>query len=227
MIQGIFEYISLVFTAIGYALRLDERVYAAAVVHPRGVEIILGVVFLAGVSMFLGQSVILFVNRVRRGRFVFSLLTNGVVFVISYLIWGLAIAFIGWLMFDVEAKDLVIVAALVGLSTAPLVFGFLILIPYAGPAVGMLLNVWQLLIMITVVEFTFRVGTIAAIICVGLSWLLMLILTNTIGRPVVRLRNALYRKVTGSDLESTTQDILLEFSGGQGLAGQASEGGQA
>ena len=227
MIQGIIEYIVLIFTAIGYALRLDERVYAAAVVHPKGVEIIVGIVFLAGVSMFLGQSVILFVNRVRRGRFVFSLLTNGVVFVVSYLIWGLAIAFIGWLMFDVDAKDLVIVAALVGLSTAPLVFGFLILIPYSGPAIGKLLNVWQLLIMITVVESTFRVGIFAAIACVGLSWLLMLILTNTIGRPVVRLRNALYRKVTGSDLESTTQDILLEFSGGQGLADQAPEGGQA
>ncbi len=141
MIQGIIEYIVLVFTAIGYALRLDERVYAAAVIHPRGLEIIMGIVFLAGVSMFLGQSVILFVNRVRRGRFVFSLLTNGVVFLVSYLIWGLAIAFIGWLMFDVDAKELVIVAALIGISTAPLVFGFLILIPYTGPAIGKLLNV--------------------------------------------------------------------------------------
>ena len=108
-----------------------------------------------------------------------------------------------------------------------MVFGFLILIPYTGPAIGKLLNVWQLLIMITVVESTFRVGFFAAIACVGLSWLLMLLLTNTIGRPVVRLRNAIYRKVTGSDLESTTQDILLEFSGGQGLADQAPEGGQA
>lgn len=62
--------------------------------------------------MFLGQSVILFVDRIQRGRFVFSLLTNGVVFLVSYLIWGLAIAFIGWLMFDVDAKELVIVAAL-------------------------------------------------------------------------------------------------------------------
>ena len=227
MIQGIFEYIMLVFTAIGYALRLYPQDYATAVIHPRGVEIILGIVFLAGVSMLLGQSLMLFVNKVRRGRFIFSLLTNGLVFIISYLIWGLAVAFIGWIMFDVAATDLVIVAALVGLSTAPLVFGFLILIPYLGPAIGKVLSVWQMLILTTVVQFAFQVDFIPAAICVGLSWLLMLLMSNTIGKPVVRLRNFVYRKVTGSDLNATTHDILLEFSKGQGVAADAPQGGQA
>lgn len=106
---------------------------------------------------------------------------------------------------------------LVGMSTAPLVFGFLILIPYLGPAIGKVLSVWQLLIMTTAVEYAFQVGFIQAAVCVGLSWLLMLLLSNTIGRPVVALRNLIYRKVTGSDLDSTTQDILLEYSGGQEL----------
>ncbi len=58
---------------------------------------------------------------------------------------------------------------------------------------------------------------LSAAACVGLSWLLMLLMSNTIGIPVVKLRNAIYRKVTGSDLNTTTQDILLEYSGGQGL----------
>ena len=119
-----------------------------------------------------------------------------------------------------------IVVFLVGLSTAPLVFGFLILIPYTGPAIGKVLNVWQLLIMTTSVEFAFQVGFIQAAFCVGLSWLLMLIMSNTIGRPVVRLRNFVYRKVTGSDLNTTTQDILLAYSAGQGLAGSSAKAGQ-
>jgi hypothetical protein len=176
--------------------------------------------------MLLGQSLILFVNRVRRGRFFFSLLINGIVFLITYAVWGISVAFIAWLMFDVTLAGLVIVVFLVGLSTAPLVFGFLILIPYMGPAIGKLLNVWQLLIMTAAVQFTFSVGFIQAAVCVGLSWLLMLLVSNTIGIPVVKLRNAIYRKVTGSDLDATTQDILLEYSGGQGLVDEAAAEGQ-
>ncbi|MBE2239438.1 MAG: hypothetical protein IAE81_16740, partial [Caldilineaceae bacterium] len=120
-------------------------------------------------------------------------------------------------MFDVTLASEVYIVFLVGMSTAPLVFGFLILIPYLGPAIGKVLSVWQLLIMTTAVEYAFQVGFIQAAVCVGLSWLLMLLLSNTIGRPVVALRNLIYRKVTGSDLDSTTQDILLEYSGGQEL----------
>ena len=227
MIQAILEYFALVFEAIGYALWLDPRVYAEVILHPEGVAIIRGIVFLAGMSMLLGQSLILFVNRVRRGRFFFSLLINGIVFLITYAVWGLFVAFIAWLMFDVTPAGLVIVVFLVGLSTAPLVFGFLILIPYMGPAIGKVLSVWQLLIMTTAVQFTFSVGFIQAALCVGLSWLLMLLVSNTIGVPVVKLRNAIYRKVTGSDLDATTQDILLEYSGGQGLVDDAATEGQS
>jgi hypothetical protein len=43
----------------------------------------------------------------------------------------------------------------------------------------------------------------------------------------VRLRNFIYRKVTGSNLDATTQDILLEYSGGQGLVNDAATEGQA
>lgn len=219
MLQAGLDYFVLVFEAIGYALRLDPRIYAEVIAHPQGAQVIRGIVFLAGMSVLLGQSVILFVNRVRRGRFFFSLVVNGIVFLITYGVWGLAVGLIAGLMFDVTLAGEVYVIYLVGLSTAPLVFGFLILIPYMGPAIGKILNVWQLLIMTTAVQFSFQVGFIQAAICVGLSWLLMLGVSNTIGRPVVHLRNFIYRKVTGSELDATTQDILLEYSGGQELAG--------
>ena len=224
--QGIFEYFNLLFSAIGYALRLDPAVYSAAITHPRSTEVILGIVFLAGVSTLLGQSVVLFINRVRRGRFIFSMILNGFIFIISYTIWGIAIGVVGRFMFPVSPDPWSMVR-LVGLSTAPLVFGFLILIPYMGTAIGKLLSVWELLIMTTVVQFEFQAEFMAAAVCVGLSWLLMLLLTNTLGKPVVKLRNYIWRKVTGSDLDTTPQDILLEFSGGQGLATDAQNGGHS
>lgn len=118
MIQALVEYFALVFEAIGYTLRFDPRVYVEVILHPEGAAIIRGIVFLAGVSMLLGQSLMLFVNRVRRGRFFLSLVINGIVFLITYAVWGICVALIAWLMFDVTLAGLVIVVFLVGLSTA-------------------------------------------------------------------------------------------------------------
>jgi hypothetical protein len=40
-----------------------------------------------------------------------------------------------------------------------------------------------------------------------------LALSNTIGRPVVALRNKVFQMVSGSKLDSTAEDLLLHFSG--------------
>ena len=48
---------------------------------------------------------------------------------------------------------------------------------------------------------------------VALGWLVSLAFTNTIGRPVVALRNKVFRMVSGSKLDSTTEGMLLRFSG--------------
>jgi hypothetical protein len=102
---------------------------------------------------------------------------------------------------------------MVGLSTAPLVFGFLVLIPWMGPFVGKVLNVWSMLILIAILEFQFKIGFLGAVICVVLGWLASLALTNTIGRPIAALRNKVFQKVSGSRLDSTADDLLLQFSG--------------
>ena len=115
-----------------------------------------------------------------------------------------------------------------GLSTAPLVFGFLVLIPWMGPFVGKVLNVWSFLILLAVVQFQFQIGFWGALLVVGLGWLASLGINNTIGKPVVALRNRLFRLVTGSSLDTTAEDILLHFGGldeGQSQSQVAAKGG--
>jgi hypothetical protein len=102
---------------------------------------------------------------------------------------------------------------MVGLSTAPLVFGCLVLIPWMGPFISKILNIWSLLILIGIVQFEFKIGFVGAVVCVGLGWVLSLLFTNTIGGPVVRLRNKVFQMVSGSSLAQTNEDILLRFSG--------------
>ena len=57
MIQAVLGYFVLVFEAISYVLRLAPRVYVEVILYPEEAAIIRGIVFPAGMSMFLGQSV--------------------------------------------------------------------------------------------------------------------------------------------------------------------------
>jgi hypothetical protein len=161
-IQDILTYFDYLFRVIHYALTLNPDLYNTVATNPRSSWLVLGVVFLGGASVLLGQSVVLFVNRVRRGRFLFSLALNGVMYIISYFVWGVTIAVVGHLLFDFNPGPWAIVR-MVGLSTAPLIFGFFILIPWMGPFIGRILNVWGFLILVSVVEFGFQVGLIGAL----------------------------------------------------------------
>lgn len=220
------RYFAYLWEGLTRTLALDPRVFQFVETYPRSAWIVAGVVFLAGVSTLLGHSAVLFINRVRRNRFVISLIVNGIVYIISYAVWGVVVWLVGRLLFEIN-PPLSQFVRIMGLSTAPLVFGFFILIPWMGPFIGKLLNVWSFLILLAIVEFQFQIGFWGAVVVVGLGWLASLALNNTIGRPVVALRNRLFRLVAGSDLNVTAEDILLQFSAAEQLqTSQAgSEGG--
>jgi hypothetical protein len=194
------------------ALSMDPGALDIVEQNPRAGWLVAGVVFLAGVSTLFGESSVLFINRVRRSRFIISLITNGVVFLISYFVWGLTLYLVARLLFSVNPPWDQFVR-MVGLSTAPLVFGFLVLIPWMGPFVGKLLSVWSLLILTNIVQFEFQIGFWSAVLCVGLGWLASLLFSNTIGRPVVALRNRVFQTISGSPLDVAADDILLTFAG--------------
>lgn len=222
---GVLLYFEFLFKGIGYALTLNRELYAFVQQHPQSGWVVAGIVLLAGASLLLGQSAVLFINRVRGGRFVLSLVVNAILYLISYIVWGGIVALVGKLLFQVDLEFWTLVRVM-GLSTAPLVFGFLILAPYIGPFIGKVLNVWSFLILLTIVAFEFNVGFWGAVITVGLGWLVTLALNNTIGKPVMRLRNKVWQKVTGSPMEATAQDILLKFSSEETIAALTEGGAQ-
>ena len=63
----------------------DPQVFQVVEQYQWSRWVVAGIVFLAGASTLLGQSAVLFINRVRRSRFVISLITNGIIFLISYV----------------------------------------------------------------------------------------------------------------------------------------------
>jgi hypothetical protein len=147
---------------------------------------------------------------VRPWRFAVSLLLNGVLYTLSLLVWGATIWLLGTVL---TSRDVTLEAALriVCLSAAPLVFGFLMLIPYLGLAVHRVLHVWSFLITLVLVEHGFQLDLPAAVVCTALGWLLVQVVAATVGQPLVALRKRLQHRVAGSSLDAQVQDILVEY----------------
>ncbi len=165
----------------------------------------------AGISVLIGQSVILFANQVRPGRFLLSLLINGLLLVVGWVVWATAVWAIGMWLFA-EEPSYTLVLRLIGLSYAPLVFGFLILMPYLGPFVQRVLYAWSFVVALQAVELTFHVGFWSALTAAGLGWLLLAVITATIGRPVVALRNYVWHRLTGTELDASANEVLQQFA---------------
>lgn len=213
-IDSLFQFLGYVWNGIGAAMWLNPRVFEIVESYPRSQWVILAMVVLGAASLLLGQSVILFVNRVRPGRFVLSLMLNGLIFVVDLIIWAGAIWGIAHLVFDLHAS-LSVTVRMVGLGAAPYAFGFLVLLPYAGNFIGRALAVWSFLIVLNSIAFVYDTGFWPALVTVGTGWGLIMLLSATIGKPVVAIRNRIWHRVAGSQLNIHVHDLLEAFIGEQ------------
>src|SRR3954454_16151609 len=87
--------ISTLWQVVWAALTLNPKVLQAVESYPQSRWLVAGIVVIAGASMLLGQSTALFLNRVKPGRFVASLVLNGLIFVISWSVWSITLWLIG------------------------------------------------------------------------------------------------------------------------------------
>lgn len=210
-LQGLSDYFYYLWRVTTQAMMLDPETFARVEQLPRSGLLTLGIAIIGGISQLIGQSVILFVNRVKPGRFAFSLLLNGLTYFIGILVWGSLIWLSGAFVFRMDASYPTVLR-MVTLGAAPFVFGFLVLIPYAGVFIGRVLGVWSLLIVLAATNFTYGFAFWQGAVVVTLGWLLMMLLSNTLGKPIVALRNALFQRVIGTRLDATTRDILTTFA---------------
>jgi hypothetical protein len=175
------------------------------------------------VSLMLGQSAVLFVNRLTPRRLALTVLVNAAVFIVGLVIWAAAI----WLSAHVVLESttpLAMVARCVGLGCAPFLFGILIFLPYAGPLIARILYVWSLLIVLGGVRYVLDAGFLQSLSCVGAGWLLMLLAGNTVARPVVRAREWLRRRAAGRvrllSIEEAMTAYAEEPRGGGAVGGR-------
>lgn len=195
------------------ALALSSDFAEAVVGTPGAGRVAAVVVVLAGLSEALGESVVLFVNRVRPAHFVRSLFISAAIFAFTYLFLAASIWVVArlWLQPDAGFSQ---IATVVALAQAPRLFGFLVFLPYFGLPVSVLLWIWSLLA--TTVGVAELLGLVAweAAAVVALGSLLLLTLQRTVGRPLLALARIARRRAAGVELVTDRRQILALIDSG-------------
>jgi len=157
------------------------------------------IVFAAGLAQALAQSIILFANRVKPLRFFVSLVLAALLFVVGYLFWSLSIWLTGRVVLRTPIAWQVVVDVL-AFGYLPLAFSFLGALPYLGVPLLRILSIWNLLAVVVGFSVLAQLTAREAAWHVGLGWLVLLVLQQTVGQPVVNLGRWLTNRVAGVKL---------------------------
>ena len=201
------------FAAVGrtiwgvWTLDTSLGVWFAANPQSLQVSIAVAIAMLAGASILVGNSVVLFLNRIRGWRFFASLVLNGFSFVLLYAVQALAITRIG-LMVTGQRVGLPVAIRAVLLATAPMILGFLELIPYLGPGTARILQAWGMVALWTVVEVLYGVNRSTALLITLIGWGLMQALSWMLAAPLTKLGNLVWLRLSGHSTLLTAHDLL-------------------
>ena len=193
------------------ALRLEPAAFQAALTQPGGQSVTMVLLFLAGLSATVGQSVILFANRVSRRRFAVSLVTFAAMLVFSVIVWVASIWLLANLLFD-QQRPFNTVLIIVALCYAPLLYGFLVLLPYLGNILAVILRIWIFLATIAAVAAVYEFNLWAAAACCILGWLLLELASRLPLFRVARIRQWLWRLSTGRAQLHSPDELAEQYA---------------
>lgn len=201
------DFLGMLWRAITGVWSLDRGMASWFRTEPAAPELALTIALLAGASTLLGNSVVLFLNRIRGWRFAASLAINSISMLALLLTQAVIVALLGWLIVG-QRITFTTAATAVMLSTAPLIFGFAELAPYLGPGIARVLQVWSLLALIGIVGEVYQIGYWLAVLVAGLGWLVMQGLSWLLAKPLTALGNAVWRMLSGNPTLLTGRDLL-------------------
>jgi len=172
------------FQWIGGLLALDANTFHATVAHGNGLWWALALLLIAGLSVSIGQSIVLFANRVPKSRFFTSLLGSGAVGLFAVLFWSVTIWATARFLFSVTEPwpSFLTVTAL---GFAPALFGFALFMPYLGVIFGWILRVWVSLTVVVGVGIVADLVLWQALLCCTPGWFFLEAMTRL---PILDLR---------------------------------------
>jgi hypothetical protein len=204
------EVIGDFFRLIEGALTLNGEVLLAARDAPRAYLAAVILALAAGVSLTLGQCVVLFANRVPPGRFAATVIAGAVVYAARLLLWAVAIWVVG-LISPRYALPLDTTFQAVCFGQAPQLFGFFIMIPYIGMSLRRILDAYSLIVVVAGLRVMLDIPVLAALLAVGLGWLLQAFVAGLLERPLAGVRGWMWRTASGREDFETARVIVNEL----------------
>jgi len=192
---------------IRLAMRLNPAIYREIQVAPNGMQVALYVVVLASISEAMGQSVVLFINRVRPRRFMLALGISTASNMIAYLLWVGVIWLMGTVMFGREDLPITAIAAAVGLAYAPQILAFFELLPFWGNPFGIFLSLWSMAAITVAIYVGVGLGFWQALMASALGWLFIQAWRRTLGIPIYALGHWIEDRAAGAPLRFKIRDI--------------------
>jgi hypothetical protein len=196
---------------VGRSLRLDPGAFEIIQASPSGLTVAIVVVVLGTLSEAVGQSIMLFANRVKPHRFVLSLLLSSGVQAFGMVFWTASVWWVAGRVFGIDA-NLQQVTRAVGLGYSPYLFSFFILVPFFGALINGVLSLWRLLVVVLAVDVALDLTVRQALLSSGLGWLLLQVIKSTIGRPVIGLTRFIRRHVAGVELTNLNELFKLSHT---------------
>jgi hypothetical protein len=190
------------------ALRLDRSAFHAIEQSSQGLRDAFIVLSLARASVTLGNSVVLFLNRVSPRRFALTLLLGRLELVLEARLWITSV----WLvvrLLGVSRPHLVETLDVIGLAYAPFLFGVLVFLPYVGLPILSLLRLWMVLAAIVGTSAAYAIAPELAAVAVAGGFLGRWLLLHVFHRSVLAADHWYWRASTGRALPIESSEALL------------------
>ncbi len=185
---------------------LHPEAFQAIETHANGTLLAIAVIVLAGLSQSIGQAIVLFLNQVKPIRFVLSLGIAALLFAFSAAFWMLSVWGVSHLLYGVDVSFLKVFRVL-GLAYAPLLWSFLVAIPYLGVPLNVVLSVWSLLAFVRGFSVVTELDRWQVLGSALLGWVVFQIMQRTVGRPAIALGHWVSNSVAGAPLITNLRQL--------------------
>ena len=198
---------------ISQVLRLKSEVFLTIQQLPQSLTVGLIIVLMGGLAQALSQGIVLFINRVPPLRSMLTLIIAAFLFAFDFYFWFVSTWWIAEKTLG-ETLALIDVFRTLGWSYAPMMFGFLLVLPYFGTPIFFVLSTWTLVAMIVGMTTITPLSYWQAFECGFLGWLILQVLQQTIGYPLSRLKFSLTSQIAGGDLVISADELRQKLYSG-------------
>jgi hypothetical protein len=207
------------FDTLGGILSLNPDVILAVQTAPNGLTVAIVILLVATVSDVVGNSPVLFFNRMSRGRLAAAMGVETVLSLVRLAIWVCSTAILLLVVRGgvVKLSNIVLV---IGVGYAPMVWSFLVVIPTAGPLIRRLLIAWTLVTITASIAVASSATPWQVVTGPVVATLVIVVLYRSSNRFSVRALGRLSRQFVGVDLMQRTEamDPLLVIAASQTVA---------